>query len=94
MYLLLASKTKLFGRDWSKDLRTGSSGGGALCNCTLFRRSKLSFSRLTGSDGRTSGMSLGDGRGSVFLCGWSDFARLSAGCSFSATAWCIGGGGK
>jgi hypothetical protein len=92
MKLLLASAICAVGRAWSIDLRTGRSGGGTLCNCTLFLKSKLSFSLRTGSVGRTSGMSLGDGSG-CFEC-WPVGFQESVTCSFSATAWCIGGGGK
>lgn len=65
--LLFVSATRAAGRDWSKDLLTGRSGACALCNCTLFRISKLSFSLRTGSAGLISGISLGDGGGAIFF---------------------------
>lgn len=49
------------GRPWSKDRRTGTSGGAGRCNCTLFRRSVVSFPRLAGKTGRSSWVS-------PFLC--------------------------
>lgn len=45
------------GRPWSNERRTGTSGGAGRCNCTLFRRSVVSFSRLTGKAGRFSSLS-------------------------------------
>jgi hypothetical protein len=65
MNLLLVSVTREAGRDWSNDLRTGRSGGGTLCSCTLLRISKVSFSLRTGNAGRTSGISLGEGSGAA-----------------------------
>lgn len=74
MNLLLTFVTEGGGRDWSNDLRTGKSGAGTLCNCTLLRMSYVSFSRRTGKAGRISGMSLGEGSGATLLlfCGGDD----------------------
>lgn len=85
MNFLSASATRSAGRVWSKDLRTGRSGGAARCNCTLLRRSKLSFSLRTGNAGRTSGMSLGDGGGGIFFGCWLETALEFEGASLSAT---------
>lgn len=85
------------GRPWSKDRRTGTSGGAGRCICTLFLKSALSFSRLTGRAGRSSWLS--PFRYDVFVGGEVRFGGWlaildSVTASFSATAWCTGGGGK
>lgn len=79
MNLLLVSLAKPVERDWSKDRRTGRSGGGTLCSCMLLRMSKLSFSLRAGNVGRTSGKSLGDGNGAVCFECWPVVDRESDG---------------
>jgi hypothetical protein len=97
MNLLLVSATNSAGRNVSIDRRTGGSGGPGRCITMLFRKSTLSLSRRIGNAGRSSGRSLDAGclaDGAIFS-GWLlTVDRGSDGGSFSATEWCVGGGGK
>jgi len=88
MNLLLVSATKSAGRNVSIDLRTGGSGGTGRCITMLFLKSTLSLSRRKGSEGRSSGRSLGIvdclASGAIFTVWFPTVDRGSDDGSFSA----------